>query len=347
MIILVPLCLIVGAAAQTPKFGPTQTFKDWIVGCDNTMRCEAQSLVPDVGDFSGTYTIRVIREAGPRSSVEVWFPTDAKGPVDFFVDGQRIAGAPVVMENATVNGPEGLALVVAMARGATLEVKAGSETLGRPSLSGSAAAMRFIDSQQAREGTITALVATGTRGAKSVKPSPSPPVVPQIVPAPDTISLQTEERAAAIRFAGCMDLVDPSDKLDAFALSKTQVLVLVPCGSGAYNANTVVLIADSEQGTQTFAKAKFDSQPGPGVQGVEAMIVNGGWDPRTGHLMSYYKGRGLGDCGGSQDYVWDGTMFRLVEAKLMGECRGSTDWLTVWRATPKPALGPVRTVAPR
>ncbi len=27
-------------------------------------------------------------------------------------------------------------------------------------------------------------------------------------------------------------------------------------------------------------------------------------------------------------------MFRLVEATQMGECRGSVNWLTIWRATP-------------
>jgi hypothetical protein len=42
-----------------------------------------------------------------------------------------------------------------------------------------------------------------------------------------------------------------------------------------------------------------------------------------------------GDCGDSQQYVWDGATFRLVEWKVMGECRGSGEWLTVWRATPR------------
>jgi Protein of unknown function (DUF1176) len=49
-----------------------------------------------------------------------------------------------------------------------------------------------------------------------------------------------------------------------------------------------------------------------------------------------YKGRGLGDCGSSQNFVWDGTMFRLVEARVMGECRGAADFLTVFRAAPRP-----------
>src|SRR5207244_165408 len=96
--------------------------------------------------------------------------------------------------NVTVRGPQGLALAVAMARGAMMEVKAGNEILSRPSLSGSAAALRYMDSQQARDGTITALVATGTRGAQAVKSDRALPIVPQILPASETVSLSTEEQ---------------------------------------------------------------------------------------------------------------------------------------------------------
>ncbi|MFY0010917.1 DUF1176 domain-containing protein, partial [Acinetobacter baumannii] len=44
--------------------------------------------------------------------------------------------------------------------------------------------------------------------------------------------------------------------------------------------------------------------------------------------------RGVGDCGLGARYVWDGTRFRLIEMRMMDECRGSTNWLTVWRAEP-------------
>ena len=44
------------------------------------------------------------------------------------------------------------------------------------------------------------------------------------------------------------------------------------------------------------------------------------------------KGRGLGDCGSGQDYVWDGKRFRLVQQTDLGECRGMLDYITTWRA---------------
>jgi hypothetical protein len=33
--------------------------------------------------------------------------------------------------------------------------------------------------------------------------------------------------------------------------------------------------------------------------------------------------------------VWDGAMFRLTSATAMGECRGSVDWIPIWRAEVK------------
>ena len=64
------------------------------------------------------------------------------------------------------------------------------------------------------------------------------------------------------------------------------------------------------------------------------MLVNASWDAKTGQLMSYAKGRGLGDCGSSQSYVWDGSTFRLIEMRMMNQCRGAWDWIPLWRARP-------------
>ena len=80
--------------------------------------------------------------------------------------------------------------------------------------------------------------------------------------------------------------------------------------------------------------ARFESLPGESAAEGIATLTNAGWDAKTAVLSSYDKGRGIGDCGAAQDYVWDGTMFRLVAARAMDECRGSVNWLTVWRAAP-------------
>lgn len=67
-----------------------------------------------------------------------------------------------------------------------------------------------------------------------------------------------------------------------------------------------------------------------------AVLVNASYDSKTGLLSHYNKGRGIGDCGDNAQWVWDGQEFRLVEAQAMDECRGTVDFLTVWRANVLP-----------
>ena len=49
-------------------------------------------------------------------------------------------------------------------------------------------------------------------------------------------------------------------------------------------------------------------------------------------MSSYFKGRGIGDCGAGTDWVWDGTRFRVVEERAMGECLGAIAWIPYYRA---------------
>ena len=49
-------------------------------------------------------------------------------------------------------------------------------------------------------------------------------------------------------------------------------------------------------------------------------------------IADFAKGRGLGDCGERSRYGWDGRRFRLLHREVMGECRGSTTYVTIWRA---------------
>jgi hypothetical protein len=62
--------------------------------------------------------------------------------------------------------------------------------------------------------------------------------------------------------------------------------------------------------------------------------VNARWNPARESLSSFARGRPLGDCGTSETYVWDGTMFRLIQARAMPVCRGAWEWPVLWSATP-------------
>ncbi len=64
----------------------------------------------------------------------------------------------------------------------------------------------------------------------------------------------------------------------------------------------------------------------------EHELVNALWNPAARKLATYSKGRGLGDCGVTQHYVWDGSRFRLIDQAEMQECRGSADFIQTWIA---------------
>jgi hypothetical protein len=108
---------------------------------------------------------------------------------------------------------------------------------------------------------------------------------------------------------------------------------LVPCGSGAYNFSSVPFVIEDGKAVV----ARFDQVPGWTESEGIATLVNAGWDPAKAELSSHLKARGVGDCGSSETYVWDGSMFRLVEARAMDECRGSSNWLRTWKAEAVPA----------
>ena len=325
------------SAAQAPTPGTLETYKDWTIGCDNRNRCEAVALLPEGGEWpDNPVMIGVLREAGPDAEAEVWVSRDAKGDgdVSFIIDGRRLATARSRNGDATVRGPQAAALAIAMAQGSQMELRAGGRLLGRPSLAGSGAALRYMDARQGRAGTSTALVATGPLGPLAVRAAPPAPIIKR-APVPTggaPIALWREERTALGTFTGCADEMRDAEPPELHRLSRTETLILVPCGSGAYNFTTIPVIATGIAGRRAFHFAPFDYKPGWSEEEAKPMLVNAGWVPEKSELSSFAKGRGIGDCGGSETYVWDGSRFRLTEATSMGECRGAWHWIRTWSA---------------
>lgn len=83
-----------------------------------------------------------------------------------------------------------------------------------------------------------------------------------------------------------------------------------------------------------MTRARFDAPTGMDGETVTdaPYLVNACYDQGTRRLATFAKRRGLGDCGVTQQFTWDGSYFRLVEQTEMGECRGSVDYITTWRA---------------
>ena len=69
----------------------------------------------------------------------------------------------------------------------------------------------------------------------------------------------------------------------------------------------------------------------------QTALTNPHFDPDTMTLSSFDKGRGLGDCGTYEQWVWDGKAFRMALLKVMPHCKGIpiADWPVLYRAERK------------
>ena len=76
------------------------------------------------------------------------------------------------------------------------------------------------------------------------------------------------------------------------------------------------------------------------LEGNPALITVSGSDYGEGEIFMSQKGRGLGDCWGMANWVWDGTTFRKSREATTGMCRylrlGGTWDLPTWVADVKP-----------
>ncbi|HYJ83581.1 MAG TPA: DUF1176 domain-containing protein [Allosphingosinicella sp.] len=326
---MIALALLAAAAVQPAEL---KTFQDWTVGCDNGRSCHAVALVPEHWpDDALTMSVRRGPAATDTPVLAIELGSDSN-PAWLSADGRRLAVRLLGTEGLTGIAPADTRTMIAALRSAgSLEVhSADGKPLGTVSLKGASAALLYMDEQQRRTGTATALVRPGSRPPAA---APAPPL-PVVTAPPLSRARPLALSAAAIRALrakhGCsIGEVGGPDETESAALGANETLLLLACGSGAYNVSYVPFIV--RRGGRA-ALAPFDHRPGWWAEEGKPMLVNAGWDKERGLLTSLSKGRGLGDCGTTSEYAWDGRAFRLVEQSEMGECRGSTDYITTWRA---------------
>lgn len=328
---MISLALFAAAAASSPTPGQLRTFTDWIVGCDNGRACQASGLYPD-DDFDAL-TMVVVRGAEREAPPRIWINTDDLAVASLTADGRRLPVRLMTDQGVTSVRPDDSTAFVEAAKAARqlgLLDASGAE-VGHVSLAGLSAAFLYMDDQQKRVGTATALIRKGARPAGAVPPPPSlplivPPPVPKIPPRRlSKADVAREQVAHECEATESEDFAPTHVRLDA---ATTLALLPTPCDNGAYNFFSSALLIDQNGKVRP---ARLDSPAGMSPEN-DNTLVNADWDEKTQLLYTYEKGRGLGDCGTMQSFAWDGAQFRLVQRSDMGECRGSTDYITTWRA---------------
>ncbi len=317
-------------SAVAPQLGALKTFGDWTIGCDNGRACQANALVPETADRDGYLLLLIERGSAPDAPARLIVPIgkSSRAQPILTIDGKPFATLSSTGDAATLMLDRARAATLANGKTVALTTPIGPP-IATASLAGLAASLLYMDAQQQRVGTTSALRKPGTSTA------PAPPPLPVIVTPPfSTAKPKALSVAAATKLIGsdnafCDYAIGPVEP-EAHRLDATHSLALIvhPCGNGAYNLFSSAFVVD-ESGRAT--PARFDAPPG--IEGEDhGDVINADWDASARRLTTYGKGRGIGDCGTTQAFAWDGARFRLVEQAAMGECRGSTDYIPVWRA---------------
>ena len=334
-------------ALPVPQPGEIRTFKDWAAGCDNAGNCEAVSLMSDEGgagfdDWGGP--VSIVRTAGSDDIFQIRVQFEAKD-MDRYrmtIDEKLVDTGPIVQGDYPIEivGEDAKKVAKAIINGNQLVIWGpAGENITRASLAGSSAALRYIDQKQERAGTSSALVAQGSRTFKPANTDVPTIIVDQweaakLIPEADAlVALAEDSKCKDDRYGLVEDQAYPLGKRGNIF----RALVLISCGSGAYNFSSAPYIGEYVENGRatsgwTFTPAQFDRQPGWGGEGSQPLLVNASWDDQDQTLSSYGKGRGLGDCGSAENYIWDGEAFRMIEASAMDECRGAYEWITIWRS---------------
>lgn len=339
------LCLAAGAMAAPAS----KTFRDWAAGCDNLFGCTALSLPvetdPDVaylklerpggaaGEFRLTLRVRAEGLTAPQAAQlsldGTPFPAEKKPLSATTVDEE---GATFALASADAEA------LIAAARKATKLTVFLSGKLYDVSLNGSVAAMLWIDEQQGRLGTTSALVRKGPSVAV-----PPAPILPVVLAKPTdglpALDARTQKSlASALRKTltradrDLCEAPDPDMTDSAWPLGGTLRLVGLVCSRGAYNVASGFWLVNGTDVTKA-RKVAFPQLGGTPDNG----LTNADFDPKTGVISYFNKARGIGDCGTLGSYAWTGSTFAMTALSEMGECRGigADDWPTLFRSEVK------------
>lgn len=314
--------LVLPALASPAAAQAQRSFRGWIVGCDNTCSCRSLAAAADLGPSERPQL--VVDRIGPYVAVRLLVPTGQRpGPVVLAVDGRCWTATSGADNPAIWTGAPALALACALVNGRGATVEAAGWSGPGPSLSGAAAALLWMDEAQQQIGTVAGFARAGARAAAPAHYAPA--VRPwrglRTAPAPVTLPAAVR-RTRGIAAADCVvGARNPMD--EAHALDAVHTLVLIECGSGAYNRNLTPFVV--RRGEAAGARP---------VPGLPDTLTNAGWDAGAGVLEQFNKGRGLADCGIIERRVWTGAAFTRIGREAMHECRGVAPdwWMSEWRA---------------
>ncbi|MEO1221599.1 MAG: DUF1176 domain-containing protein [Pseudomonadota bacterium] len=335
MSVLIALSLSVSTLPVAPVPEPAR-FDDWMASCDNGRDCQALAASQDWSQDFWTLSVKrkADRAALPTIAIRPRF-NETPSKFRVVVDGKE-PGFPFDQSGDLTGDPQ--AFLSALAKGAEAKVLDGDGNIvGIIPTKGASAALRWIDDEQEREDTVTAIVARGEKLESAVQQPPALPTItvpPVSNEAPKTLE---KDEIEAVQKAGDCYPFGPQEP-EYFRLDEDHSLGLIPCGFGAYQGWSMAVTID-ESGQWLPARmeqtSEWSEQDAADYPALGWTVTGPYFAHETTMLSGFAKGRGLADCGTATSWVWDGTMFRLAFYSAMNDCLGTlpSDWPILWRTT--------------
>jgi hypothetical protein len=343
------MAALICLATAGPAHAQVKQFRDWLAACDNLRTCSAFAL-KDAGTVA---YLRIDRDGAPAAAPRVSVVLDMQKGRRFTLafDDPALEGLPKQAIDPA-GGDEPTKVEIKAVEPFLAALRKATKIVAKPvqpkadddpieiSLSGASAALLWIDEQQKRLGTATALVRRGDKPDSAVPVPPAPPLIAAAKAggaAPKTVPPQIVAKGKTI--CGADDPKPEAGEPDR--LSGNLVLYWFNCRamSGAYNSWSGLMIGPRDK-PDAARVVRLPYPPGEAaVDGVARhLVVNASFNGETMTLSTFGKGRGPGDCGTSGEWVFDGTDFRLTAFRTMPKCAGllSDEWPLIYRAQVKP-----------
>ena len=301
-----------------PALGQDAKFKSWDVGCGDDGHCVAGTM-SDTGDVlrigrhaqQSYWEVAVVIQS---ATADEWqdFVVAVDGQPETFSLRSEIGayGAPT---DFYLLGDKAQAVMDRLAPGSEVTVSytttdEEARAMAFP-LGGLTAALLWIDERQ------------GRLGSERVASAPPFGLVPagqeQVAGVPDIPHEVLELHESD---PGCEPFAALANGRDftVSALDAEHTLYLIPCWSAAYNFGWKAYVETAGGGVEPQYFADYSDYSG--WTGTPH-LVNVYFDPGFKELGSFYKGRGVGDCGSSGTWKWTGYLFRMTEfrAKACGD----------------------------
>ncbi|MDZ7822716.1 MAG: DUF1176 domain-containing protein [Ahrensia sp.] len=348
--VLAGFAVLIGALSFFPQLAEANQFKrirDVNVACSAALACDIYITNPRVTLQTFGFRRAASRVGDASVYLSMREPLQAGSEVQFLVDGVEIARVAAsalsyraaAYEYTLREQRDVLALLNAARRGSTLQIsyttKAGRSTAPF-SLSGMVAGLIFADEAQGRIGRDDALMALTADPATTAVDNLSTVTLDYKtwadVPKPLLAYFGTDDHLCANAIGAPNDAV--------FYGSQTEIaagvaLVELACGTpGAYNFPSAFWLKRGD----VFVPLPLPMISEKGLS-AEFQAWNAAWDSQTATLVSFFKGRGIGDCGTFAEWKLHADApsyaFILVSMRQKDECDGVqtddfSDYKQVW-----------------